>query len=372
MTPPNDETSGQDTPERGPAEPRREPDWNAPLVPRRGAPRPADDLRAPAGPPAEPVPPRPPAPEAGPASSAMAPPGEDDQDVDPVLEYSRRHRRKRGRDTDDDGLRVPGRTKLIIFGVLALVAVAVAGVLIASATRDDDDSSSTVTAGSGAPEYVGIFGSTESFERPDNRTDLGEFVGQRPWQVDAGTWGIDDNSAYVSEPGDARNFAVVGLGRGDGGAQVRMPQVVAGSGLAFRYRGPFNYWAVVAVPDFATWNVVKVVDGKQEVVDNTGPESPVRNGTTIAVRLAGETIDVIVDGRVRVRIQDDTFSDAGKVGMTTPKGDDGMLARFDDFVASLPGNRPLPAPPSTQRTTSTTATTLGFPSVEETTTTEAP
>ena len=107
----------------------------------------------------------------------------------------------------------------------------------------------------------------------------------------------------------------------------------------FRYVGPYNYWAVVAVPDVATWNVIKVVDGDQAVVGNTG-QSPTADGTTVAVRMQGDTIDVIINGRIRKTIVDDFQAEAGKVGITA-RGAESGDARFDDFVAGLPNGVPL-------------------------------
>ena len=186
---------------------------------------------------------------------------------------------------------------------------------------------------------VGVFGTIDQFDRPDSATSMGDFAPRRPWSPDAGTWGIDSGEAYLVESSEFRNHSLVGLGQGDGGAQVRLDKVVNGAGLVFRYVGPYNYWAVVAVPDVATWNIIKVVDGDQEVIGNTG-QSPTADGTTVGVRLRGETIDVIVNGRIRKSIVDDFQVNAGKVGITARCPDSGD-ARFDDFVAGLPGGVPL-------------------------------
>jgi excinuclease ABC subunit B len=64
-------------------------------------------------------------------------------------------------------------------------------------------------------------------------------------------------------------------------------------------------------------------------------------------RVRGDTIDVIINGRIRKTIVDDFQSEAGKVGITA-RGPDSGDARFDDFVAGLPGGAPL-APPRTPR-----------------------
>lgn len=244
-------------------------------------------------------------------------------------------------DEDEDDGEGPSRVVLLVGAAVAFVAIAIVGILIASGGGDSggNGNGNDDAAPADARTDVGIFGTIDQFDRPDSPTSLGDFAPGRPWTPDAGTWGIDAGEAYLSEGSEFRNHAVVGLGQGDGGAQVRLDTVVNGAGLVFRYVGPYNYWAVVAVPDVATWNVIKVVDGDQEVVGNTG-QSPTADGTTVGVRLRGDTIDVIVNGRIRKTVVDDFQVDAGKVGITT-RGPDSGTARFDDFVAGLPGGVPL-------------------------------
>ncbi len=242
-------------------------------------------------------------------------------------------------DLDDEG---PSRVMLVVGAVVAFVAIAIVGVLIA--TSGDGGGGGGGGGGNDstaadARTDVGIFGTTDQFDRADSDTTLGDFAPGRPWSPETGTWGIDADEAYLVRGGEFRNHAVIGLGQGDGGAQVRLDKVVTNSGLVFRYVGPYNYWAVVAVPDVATWNVIKVVDGDQEVVGNTG-QSPTADGTTVGVRLRGDTIEVIINGRIRKTIVDDFQVDAGKVGITA-RGPDSTDARFDDFVAGLPGGVPI-------------------------------
>ena len=243
-------------------------------------------------------------------------------------------------DDEDDEDEGPSRVVLLVGAAVAFVAIAIVGVLIASGGGDSGGGGGDDTAEpTDARTDVGIFGSIDQFDRPDSTTTLGDFAPGRPWSPAAGTWGIDDGEAYLVESGEFRNHAVVGLGQGDGGVQVRLDTVVNGAGLVFRYLGPYSYWAVVAVPDVATWNIIKVDGGVQEVMGNTG-QSPTSDGTTVAVRMRGDTIDVIVNGRVRKTVVDGFQADAGKVGITA-RGADSGEARFDDFVAGLPGGVPI-------------------------------
>ncbi|MCB1006696.1 MAG: hypothetical protein KDB35_21115 [Acidimicrobiales bacterium] len=242
-------------------------------------------------------------------------------------------------DDEEDDEEGPSRVVLLVGAAVAFVAIAIVGILIASGGDSGGGDGETSAAPADARTDVGVFGTIDQFDRPDSATTMGDFAPSRPWSADAGTWGIDNGEAYLVRSGEFRNHSVVGLGQGDGGAQVRLDKVVNGAGLVFRYVGPYNYWAVVAVPDVATWNVVKVVDGDQEVVGNTG-QSPTADGTTVGVRMRGDTIDVIINGRVRKTIVDDFQAEAGKVGLTA-RGPDSGDARFDDFVAGLPNGVPL-------------------------------
>ena len=243
-------------------------------------------------------------------------------------------------DDDEDDADGPSRVVLLVGAAVTFVAIAIVGILIASGGGDSGGGGGDAgPAPADARTDVGVFGTIDQFDRPDSATTMGDFAPSRPWSADAGTWGIDSGEAYLVEGGEFRNHSVIGLGQGDGGAQVRLDKVVNGAGLVFRYVGPYNYWAVVAVPDVATWNIIKVVDGDQEVIGNTG-QSPTADGSTVGVRLRGDTIDVIINGRIRKTIVDDFQVDAGKVGVTA-RGPDSGDARFDDFVAGLPGGVPL-------------------------------
>jgi hypothetical protein len=237
------------------------------------------------------------------------------------------------------------RATLLIGAIVVVVVIGIVGVLIATSGGGDDGGPETAGTGGGQQgqqENVAVFGSTDSFDRAESADSLGNMPDGRAWLVDAGTWGITSGQAQVSESHEYRNHAVVGIGQGDGAVQVRMTRVTPGSGLVFRYEGPYNYWALVAVPEVATWNIYKVVDGTREIVGNTG-EAQTRDGTTIAVRTNGDTIELIVNGRVMKTIVDDFGQDNGRFGLTVAGGEQSTTARFDDFVVGLPDGSPPPA-----------------------------
>ncbi len=228
----------------------------------------------------------------------------------------------------------------------AVVVVTTAALFAASCDGSggggDDAGSTTGNEG----EMVTVAGTIDQFSRPDDPSSLGIMPGGPVWFNESGTWGVTSDQAYLSEPGPDRSHAVIDTGQSNHVVQVRLPTLVNGAGLVFRYRSPLDYWAVVAVPGYATWAVIKVADGNEQVVADTGL-SPVADGTAVGVRTEGPAIDVILEQRVVRTITDDHLIDADKVGLTAQQlpGVDPGAARFDEFRVALPEGSRLPTPP---------------------------
>lgn len=255
------------------------------------------------------------------------------------------------------------RRGLVVGGVVlaALVAVVLVRIIVVLWSEDTTQVEAPGSEGapaSGAPldsepplaspsagEVVQVGGTLDAFERPNQATGLGTMPEGPAWFADTGTWGISDGQAYLSAPANGRNHAVVDLGQAYGAVQATLPKVVNGAGLVFRYRNPFDYWAVVAVPAYATWAVVRVQGSQEEVVANTGL-SPIDDGTRVAVRLDGDDIDIVLDTQVVRTITEAVVGTATKVGMTAQAlpGIDAASARFDDFAVALTSDRPVPGP----------------------------
>jgi len=247
---------------------------------------------------------------------------------------------------NSDGKRVGRRTIIIIVAAVIVLAIATGGAFIAVGLGSDTDDSSTTDDGSDVSGKVsipdgilgpsiGAFGSTEEFENEGDT--LGSFTSDREWTEVTGEWAIENGDARVVESNEFRNHDVVDLGQGDGVVQVRLDRVTNGAGLVFRFRGPANYWSLTASAD--TWNLSRFKDTVQDFIGNTGPTT-VADTTTVAVRFEGPRIDVLVNGVLRLSLEDDYLMTETKAGLTV--GSDGAAdARFDDFVAALPGNGPL-------------------------------
>ncbi len=108
-------------------------------------------------------------------------------------------------------------------------------------------------------------------------------------------------------------------------------------GLVWRYRDENNYYVVRA--NALEDNVVlyKVDRGKRSSLAPKGAppktygvpqEVPANTWSTLAVTFAGNLFTVYFNGKKLFDVEDDTFSNAGKVGMWT-KAD--SVTNFDDF-----------------------------------------
>ena len=245
----------------------------------------------------------------------------------------------------DQALEPVMRPRRIIVGSVIVMA-AIAALVLFLHGRDTSRTTSTHKARTSATrsQSRGVF---DSFRRADSASSLGTADNGSKWVTASGTWGIRQNAAYVAAPAKARDLALVDMGGKDGFVQVTASAVKPGAGLLLRYQNLSNYLALVAVPRYGTWNLQRVVDGKEDVIGNMGIAA-IRDGTVISVRLDGPTAEVSIDN---VRLKSFTVPDvrgatgAGLIAI----GDQAGAARWRDFVATpLSTPQTSPAPPATQ------------------------
>ena len=122
----------------------------------------------------------------------------------------------------------------------------------------------------------------------------------------------------------------------DGDVSVRLKPVTGrtarSGGVVFRYRDPENYY--VATADSLRQDVVvyKVENGvRRPLLAPVKHEIPANQWTILKVALGGSRIQVFLDHRRVLRVDDATFRGPGKVGLWT--GDD-SVTYFDDFRVS--------------------------------------
>jgi hypothetical protein len=245
---------------------------------------------------------------------------------------------------------LPRQGRLLLVAAGVLVVGLVVGILIGIGVQSGP-------AANHVGEITQVLGTGDGFDRVDDPGGIGSQAGGPRWRTDGGQWRIVGGKAAATPGATGRTFAVAPIDAGDGALQVRLDKVTDGAGLVFRYRDPLNYWSVVAAPHYATWSVTKTVRGLTSPVVGTGLTST-KDGTTVAVRMKADTIDVVIGGRVRKTITDRTLAREGLGGMTV-SGQGGDAARFDDFHAARTDHRPLAAPATTPASAAPLTTVVG-------------
>jgi hypothetical protein len=238
----------------------------------------------------------------------------------------------------------------LVVGVILVVIALVAVLLLRSGSEPKSSTSS------GAEAVI------DNFNRNDSDINLGVSDTGEKWKAQSGVWGIQGHAArLVRADGRKAGIVTVDLGAPDGLVRATESVVGNGAGVVFRYRDANNYWSVQAAPSFATWVVVKVIDGKSKQVSNLGL-SATHNGPSVSVQLQGDRIEVFINGVLLKTLRDAALKNATQAGLIAG-GPSGPSARFSAFVGAPPGTSP-PTSTSVQPTQSappSTTTTVARP-----------
>jgi hypothetical protein len=105
-------------------------------------------------------------------------------------------------------------------------------------------------------------------------------------------------------------------------------------GLVFRYRDPDNYYVARANALEDNVNLYRVVNGRRREVKGWSGKVAPKVWHTLAIEARGDHLQVFWEGKLVVDARDDTFRDAGRVGVWT-KAD--SVTSFDALTAT-----PLP------------------------------
>ena len=191
----------------------------------------------------------------------------------------------------------------------------------------------------------------DAFDRADG--SLGTTPTGQDWKADGGSWAVREQEAVLSSrPTDAASVATVDIGRTDGWVQVTTSTMPDGVGAVFRYQDAENYWRVVAVPGYATFNVFKVINGVETKVGqglgltsyNTIDVGANKVGVNvnIGVRMRGDEFTFFVDGFEMVTMRSTELRKAHRAGIVVASTK-GTGARFAGFAAgplSIAGAQP--------------------------------
>ena len=120
-----------------------------------------------------------------------------------------------------------------------------------------------------------------------------------------------------------------------------------GGGLVWRAKDENNYYLCRINPIENNYRVYKVVAGKRSMLQSVDFETPTGKWFTLRVRMKGNEITCYCNGKKWLEAKDDTFKDAGMIGLWT-KAD--ASSSFDDLRAwpITGGMDEKPKPPTSQ------------------------
>ncbi|MCU1499181.1 MAG: hypothetical protein JWM47_3134 [Acidimicrobiales bacterium] len=180
--------------------------------------------------------------------------------------------------------------------------------------------------GHGPINSIDIEGTRIEFRRPGLDGALPQGPGLGAWNYTAGSWTVDGGAVGTSSEAGV-TFATLTAPKRSA-AESKIGVLADGAGMVFRYRDSSNYWGVRAVPSYGSWNVFKVVEGRETIVRILAGQA--LDGTRVGVQQSGTRMRIILNGLVRSTIEDEDLAGAAGVGLMAPAGND--AARFDSLT----------------------------------------
>ena len=165
------------------------------------------------------------------------------------------------------------------------------------------------------------------------------------WEAAVGTWKVAADDTAPSKPnvlaqsaeGPSPQFNIAlatATSFKDLDLSVKMKAVAGkldqGGGLVWRAKDAKNYYVCRWNPLEDNFRLYKVVEGKRTQLATADMKAE-PGWRTIRVVAKGEQIECYLDGKKLLEAKDDTFKDAGKVGLWT-KAD--AATHFDDLAVS--------------------------------------
>lgn len=195
---------------------------------------------------------------------------------------------------------------------------------------------------------------SDTFNRTDNSTSLGNTDTGQPWSVIRGTWGILSNAAYPANGCPAPGYAVVDTGKSDGILEVTATVNPQDARVPFRVIDQDNlYWVERKGGSPAPYELDKRVAGVQSFLGSTSGIAAT-NGDKIKVVLSGSSIKVYINDKLAISATDSAINSTKHGIGTWCTGS----VRFDNFSFAIPVTpTPTPSPTSTPTPTATTTPT---------------
>jgi len=213
--------------------------------------------------------------------------------------------------------------------------------------EDEDEKAPTVSA-SPAPQLGAALPAGKAATYNFDQASLGSlppnFISSRTGGGDLGTWKVLSDTTQRSKPNvlaqtstDSTDYRFPMAVLNDGVFKDLELTVkfkpVAGSvdeagGLVFRYRDENNYYVIRANALEDNCNLYHVINGQRSQFAGANITVAPKQWHELKVVCVGNQITCFFDGNQVIRATDDTFKDAGRVGMWT-KAD--SVTYFDDF-----------------------------------------
>lgn len=105
-----------------------------------------------------------------------------------------------------------------------------------------------------------------------------------------------------------------------------------GGGPVWRYKDANNYYIARMNPLEDNFRVYKVVGGKRSQLGSAEAEAPAGKWHSIRIVHKGDHIQCYLNGKRQLDVKDETFKDAGKIGLWT-KAD--AVTSFDDLTVNV-------------------------------------
>lgn len=181
-------------------------------------------------------------------------------------------------------------SRALIMSVLGVVVV-IAGLIIAFSTGDNG---STKDA-----EITKIVDDFATDGELDGRL-FGEKSRDLNWRVVSGDWSIESGE-LLSTQRNGSSLALLDLSSSPKSFEVDFRAVTGYSGIVFLYEDELNYWKLIAMKDYATWNLVQVKNGGvPQFNGNTGTSSLKEDKVSVLINETGFTVSI--DGVKRISI----------------------------------------------------------------------
>ena len=221
---------------------------------------------------------------------------------------------------------IPAAALTAIFVVLAIYAISTQlGERVQAQERSEQNAIALSAASQGASSGSLL----DSFERSSAGKLGAESSTGMVWLTLGDGFDVRDGLAIVNSNSQGETaMALVDTKWADAEIAATAGTVVTGSGIVFRFRDLQNFWSLVAVPDFATWNMQLHLDGEIVGVWQSGLSS-VEPGTELSVVTIGEEIHVYIDGEQRIIIVDPTFRTATAAGLISTSGSGASFSAFE-------------------------------------------